>query len=90
MIARRRRRWLCGCCERAERRRKVRAILHWPRDPVGAGVPEAEYDRYVCQVLVLLMRRAERSEVADCLRGSADEEMTTPLPEDRGGVWSTC
>ena len=62
---------------------KVRAILHGAWDPIGAGVPEDEYDSYVWPVHVLLMRRAGRAEVEEYLRWAADEEMKSPVPEDR-------
>jgi hypothetical protein len=62
---------------------KVRVILHGEWDPIGAGVPEDEYDSYVWPVLVLLMRRAERAEVEEYLRWAADVEMKAPVPEDR-------
>jgi len=62
---------------------KVRAILHGQWDPIGAGVPEDEYDSYVWPVLVLLMRRAGRPEVEEYLRWAANEEMKSPVPEDR-------
>ena len=62
---------------------KVRAILHGEWDPIGAGVPEDEYDSYVWPVLVLLMRRAERGEVEEYLRWAADVEMKVAVPEDR-------
>jgi DNA-binding NarL/FixJ family response regulator len=62
---------------------KVRAILHGEWDPIGAAVPEDEYDSYVWPVLVMLMRRADRAEVEDYLRWAADDAMASPVPEDR-------
>ena len=62
---------------------KVRAVLHGEWDPIGAGVPQDEYDSYVWPVLVLLMRRAGRPEVEEYLRWAADVEMKSPVPEER-------
>ena len=62
---------------------RVRAILHGEWDPIGAGVPLDEYDSYCWPVLALLQRNAPRPEVETYLRWAADEQMKSPVPEDR-------
>jgi len=61
----------------------VRAILHGVWDPIGARVPEDEYDSYLWPVLALLRRKAPREALASYLRWAADERMAVSVPEER-------
>lgn len=62
---------------------RVQAILHRDWDPIGCGVPLDEYDSYAWPVLALLRRSAPRAEIEAYLRKSADESMSSPVPEER-------
>jgi hypothetical protein len=61
----------------------IRKIFHQDWDPIGCGVPEDEYDRYLWPVYRLLMRNAPRKEVTAYLRRAADRSMISPVPEPR-------
>ena len=61
----------------------IRKILHQDWDPIGCGVPEDEYDSYLWPVLGLLQEGAPREEVADYLRNTARDAMSSSVPEAR-------
>lgn len=63
--------------------RQVQAILHQDWDPIGAGVPQDEYDSYAWSVLELLQNQTPRREIEIYLRWAANEAMQSPVPEDR-------
>lgn len=62
--------------------KQVQAILHTDWDPIG-GVPLDEYDDYAWPVLKLLRERASRGALEAYLRKTADEAMSSPVPEAR-------
>lgn len=61
----------------------IRRILHQDWDPIGCGVPEDEYDSYLWPVLSLLQEGAPREAVADYLRNTARDAMSSSVPEAR-------
>lgn len=61
---------------------RVREILHREWDPVG-GVPRDEYDSYIWPVVRLLKDGGGRDAIARHLRWAADEQMKSPVPEER-------
>ncbi len=62
---------------------QVRAVLHTDWDPIGCGIPLDEYDSYAWQVLAMLQRKPDRTEVETYLRWAADTAMSSPVPQTR-------
>ena len=62
--------------------RAINAILWRDWDPIGAGVPEDEYESYVWPIYKLLMDGAPRDKLETYLRWAADEHMKAPVPAD--------
>lgn len=62
---------------------RIRLILweHW--DPIGARVPEDEYDSYVAPVLRLLEASADRARVSTRLSEIAKDSLACPIPSER-------
>jgi hypothetical protein len=63
--------------------RSVRAVLWRDWDPIGAGVPEDEYDDYVPPVMAMLNQGKGRADVAAYLRMTAAETIGCPVTEDK-------
>jgi hypothetical protein len=61
----------------------VNKILWKDWDPIGCGVPQDEYDSYVWPVVDLLRKGAPREEVETYLRWAADENMKSPVSEEK-------
>ncbi len=62
---------------------RIRQILweHW--DPIGANVPEDEYDSYIAPVLRLLEAGADRTKLAARLSEIAIDSMACPITPER-------
>ncbi len=63
--------------------RAINTILWKDWDPIGAGVPEDEYESYVWPIYKLLIEGGSRDKLEAYLRWAADEHMKAPVPEDR-------
>jgi len=63
--------------------RAINTILWKDWDPIGAHVPEDEYDEFVWPTYKLLIEGVPREVVADYLRNVANDYITCPVPEDR-------
>lgn len=63
--------------------KQVQTILLTDWDPIGAYVPQDEYDSYAWPVVKLLQNHASRDELAIFLRCAADEAMKCPVPAEQ-------
>lgn len=59
--------------------KRINAILWKDWDPIGAGVPEDEYESYAPPILRLLLDGARKAAISEYLFDTADATINCPI-----------